>query len=239
MKNIYIIFLSFVASITLSACANQEQMIDFINHCKLGSKATHDHVLEGLDYFESRDYVSASLIFDHVLDQEIIQASQIDIGTALWGSLLCAAILDNSALFEKRFSQSYEFFIQHHDDKIASNKVEPNNYVMHVSSKEWKSRPNNEKKADPEVKFANPFEKITIGDCIDRVKGVATALKFGIAFVKQGHYAFILNAFVDTLQDKCITCCRSGEFWTNCVSPILLKLNKWKLLGIPDDPAWD
>jgi len=235
----FLIFTFFFCFYSLIACESQQDIMKFIESCKKGSLEISNYVEKGLKSFEQQDFISSLSLFNLVLDLNYQDASMTDIGTSLWGSLLCAAILDDEKLFEQRFNQAYDFFIKLHDSEISTNRSISNRNITLASNSDWKSRLNNEKRPDPEVKFANPSEKITIGECIDRVKGVAMALKFGIAFVKKGHYAFVLNAFVDTLQEKCTNCCRSGAFWTACVSPILLTLNKWKILGIPDDPAWD
>lgn len=237
MKKLFLF--SWVIFLSLGACPDREEIQQYIQNCHQGSIEVSQKVSYALDLFENQEFEKAATHFNHVLINDYHLASKIDLGTAIWGSLLCAAILDDSQVFEERFSQAYAFFIDPQDERMVANALSSQELIILASNNTWKSRPGNEKKPDPEVKFANPNEKITISDCIDRVKGVATALKFGIAFVKKGHYAFILNTFVETLQEKCIDCCKSGEFWTSCVSPILLKLNKWKLLGIPDDPAWD
>ena len=30
-----------------------------------------------------------------------------------------------------------------------------------------------------------------------------------------------------------------SSFVSACISPVLVKLQKWKIFGIPNDPAWD
>ena len=52
-----------------------------------------------------------------------------------------------------------------------------------------------------------------------------------------------LLAKIRQLEEKCLACCRSGAFWKTCVAPIVKKWKewneKWDLLRIPPDPAWD
>lgn len=233
-----LLFFSF-ASRLCWGCLDEHEMQDFMDFLQTGSQENSSVVTQALAAFEKQSFQLSIDLFNQILDADLSDTSPVDIGTSLWGSLLCSAILDHEDLFEERLKQAHAFFIDRPILKSSTKTIHYNESSYTIQLVDWRSRPNNERKPDPVAKFANPNEKISIGTCIDRVKGVSNALKFGIAFVKKGHYAFILNAFVDALQERCMSCCESGTFWTTCVSPILVKLDKWKLLGIPDDPAWD
>jgi tetratricopeptide (TPR) repeat protein len=54
------------------------------------------------------------------------------------------------------------------------------------------------------------------------------------------------NALLTTvaiLEHRALECCEAGGLWKACVGPIVEKWqvwnHKWKILGIPPDPAWD
>ena len=85
-------------------------------------------------------------------------------------------------------------------------------------------------------------DRISIEDCIERAQGTANCAKVIIGFSKT-RAQFILNTLVDNLTDQAIQCCIAGGLWKACLQPLVNKWyqwnEKWKVLGIPPDPAWD
>jgi hypothetical protein len=72
------------------------------------------------------------------------------------------------------------------------------------------------------------------------VHGSAEALKLFITpLIKDASKRFLFYSFIKSLEDAGYYCCKDGSIWTSCVAPLLDKLQKWKMVGIPADPAWD
>lgn len=52
-----------------------------------------------------------------------------------------------------------------------------------------------------------------------------------------------LGSIIAILEQKALDCCVAGGLWKACVGPLAEKFNnwnqKWKVLRIPPDPAFD
>ncbi|MCI0381751.1 MAG: hypothetical protein L0207_01675 [Chlamydiae bacterium] len=83
------------------------------------------------------------------------------------------------------------------------------------------------------------MRKLLLRNALNELRVQADALRVGIACLKRREVVFLLNKLIFDLENKCIRCCETGNFWTNCLSPIVSKLEKWRIFGIPSDPAWD
>ncbi len=85
-------------------------------------------------------------------------------------------------------------------------------------------------------------DKISIADCVDRAQGTARASRILILRAKLEVQTF-LNILIDDLESRAVRCCVAGGLWKACLQPILSKWQqwneKWKVFGIPPDPAWD
>lgn len=91
-----------------------------------------------------------------------------------------------------------------------------------------------------ELKFAYPDEQVSVYECRDRVARCAQKVKLFVGpLIKDIARRAIFFTFIDALEDQGLYCCRDGSIWTSCVTPLLEKLQKWRMVGIPDDPAWD
>lgn len=86
-------------------------------------------------------------------------------------------------------------------------------------------------------------DRISIGECINNAQGTASRARALISFVKRVEVQFTLNILIDDLLERSINCCRAGGIWKACLQPIVDKWNqwneKWRVFGIPPDPAWD
>jgi len=202
----------------------------------------------GIDLFVSAHYKEALEKFKNVLgDYQKYEVTELELGTALLGKTFCDAALENmNDLYEDVAAVEY-FFLDYHGCNHAKNTVthrsESIKYVPYIqvvnNNRKWFNRPPGQIAADVGVQLADPDEKITIQDCVERVKGTATVLKAAVACLKRGEVAWILNTMISKIENACINCCNNGNFWTACVSPMLARLNKWVKFGVPDDPAWD
>jgi hypothetical protein len=85
-------------------------------------------------------------------------------------------------------------------------------------------------------------ERISIEECIERSKTTANCARLIIGFSKS-RAQLILKHLVDSLEDRAIRCCMAGGLWKACLQPLIHKWHrwneKWKVFGIPPDPAWD
>jgi hypothetical protein len=85
-------------------------------------------------------------------------------------------------------------------------------------------------------------DHISIRDCIDRVDATQNAAKLLIVKAK-AEFQYILNNIIDDLAVRARNCCRAGGIWKTCLQPIVNRWHqwneKWKIFGIPPDPAWD
>lgn len=85
-------------------------------------------------------------------------------------------------------------------------------------------------------------DRISIEKCIERAQETANYAKIIIGFSKS-RAQFILNTLIDDLTGRAIQCCMAGGLWKTCIQPLVNKWyqwnEKWKIFGIPPDPAWD
>ncbi len=54
-------------------------------------------------------------------------------------------------------------------------------------------------------------------------------------------FRVLFGRAVDELEDKALECCATGEFWKECVQPLVNKLSHWNKGYFPElpDPMWD
>ncbi len=185
---------------------------------------------QGMELFTMDNFQEALVKFNQVIaDYQKSGVSEENMGTALWGKTLCDAALEYEEDFNEDVAAVECFFlVQHGCKEGASQRVQ------------WFDRPLGAVIPDQPVQFADPNEKLSIRDCVDRVSGTAEGLRAGvIACFKRREVAWTLNKLITSIEEACIRCCNSGAFWTTCVSPIIAKFQKWRTFGVPDDPAWD
>jgi tetratricopeptide (TPR) repeat protein len=85
-------------------------------------------------------------------------------------------------------------------------------------------------------------DRISIDDCVDRAEKIAGAARILILKARVDVQAF-LNILIQDLETRAIRCCLGGGIWKACLQPIANKWQqwneKWRVFGIPPDPAWD
>jgi len=85
--------------------------------------------------------------------------------------------------------------------------------------------------------------KITIDECFEFVQGTSSKLRYLISLVPKAEAQVILHITIDGLHNEALRCCSAGGIWKACLQPLVNKWYNWnekyKLLGIPPDPAWD
>jgi hypothetical protein len=95
--------------------------------------------------------------------------------------------------------------------------------------------------SNSDVQIYGPDE-ISIEDCIDMVNNTANLSKILISKAPSTARA-VLTVCIDRLAGEARKCCRAGGLWKACFQPLANKYHqwnqKWKVFGIPPDPAWD
>jgi hypothetical protein len=93
------------------------------------------------------------------------------------------------------------------------------------------------------AKILGPDVEPRPGWCREVVISTATLM---LALASTAPNAIIRTALlgiIGVLQDKALRCCEAGGLWKVCVGPIAEKWQqwnqKWKVLHISPDPAWD
>lgn len=188
----------------------------------------------GISYFFKDEFLTALDKFDYILQQKQEDNESLLIGAALWGKAICHARLDmfdemlqNLRLLESYFNHLFEYNCRSEQRKqfMLSNED------FHLSHLIFKAK---------QVQFENPNENISAAQCRDRVVGSANAIKNFIApLIKDPGKQIIFIQFINGLESQGLYCCRDGSIWVSCVTPMLQKLENWKIFGIPADPAWD
>ncbi len=237
------------SAVGLFSCELNAALKESLRDLGKGDVIYDECVDRGIDLYFLEDFEEAVKIFDFVAQEYPSQCvSEVAYGSALWGLLFCHAALSHEDLVYSYMNLIHDFFIKTRSccgRHISMQQLYGNQRVQILRSRnyqdgEWFDRNPGERAPDPEAKFADPNEKnVSVQDCIDRVNGTAKAIKYGICHIKNRQAIFILNEFIDNIARSCINCCVRGGIWTACVGPIVAKLQKWRIFGIPDDPAWD
>lgn len=70
------------------------------------------------------------------------------------------------------------------------------------------------------------LDRISVEACIEKANNTAKYLR---ALIDKSHPAakFILNALVNKLTNKAITCCAAGGLWRGCIQPLATKWQEW------------
>jgi tetratricopeptide (TPR) repeat protein len=79
--------------------------------------------------------------------------------------------------------------------------------------------------------------------CEKTVKNTTAVLRGLAANIPSSVTRFSALELIKTMEEKAIKCCYAGGLWSACLKPLADKFEqwnrKWKVLGIPPDPAWD
>jgi len=91
--------------------------------------------------------------------------------------------------------------------------------------------------------FVDPNERQSAEWCEQTVKNTGGALR-GIAInIRISSIKAAALELIKALEKQAIKCCYAGGLWSACVKPLANKFEqwnrKWKVFGIPPDPAWD
>lgn len=85
-------------------------------------------------------------------------------------------------------------------------------------------------------------DKISVNDCIDLIDNTVGYCKLLICRSPPPARA-TLSFVIDQIAKEGRKCCYVGGVWKGCFQPLANKYHewnqKWKVFGIPPDPAWD
>jgi hypothetical protein len=85
-------------------------------------------------------------------------------------------------------------------------------------------------------------DQVSVKDCIDFINNTIDLAKLLIS-KSPSSFRGILTFTIEQLGRQARNCCLSGGLWKGCVQTLCNKYHqwnqKWKLFGIPPDPAWD
>lgn len=191
----------------------------------------------GVRYFCLGLFEDALNDFNHVLDVLYDSQSTSDplFALALWGRLLCHAYqdLEDEALqdldiFQNCFlseclpcENSKADIIDSSNSRLITKNYFPkfqDAFVVlnHFSS----SRHINILDIRPIAQFANPNERISSGECKERVKGTADLMRLITARIPNGSLVAAINFAICQLEDIMYNCCNRNH-WTECLTPII------------------
>lgn len=93
------------------------------------------------------------------------------------------------------------------------------------------------------TKIVGPDQEPYPGWCKEIVISTGVALAQLICVLPKNAAKIALGSVIAILEQKALDCCEAGGLWKGCVGPLAEKFNnwnqKWKVLKIPPDPAYD
>lgn len=196
--------------------------IDIANHI---GQQSFLHLLNkrGLAYFFIGQLEKAIDDFTYVIGA--IQPEQTEeksqLGTALWGRMLCFAFSDN-------YENTYE------DACAISALFCPcnQNYVRIKDRTSISVGYQNELNILPVAKFAYPEERVSTWECHERTTIIVEKMKSLAELIPSYAIRKTVNWVIDNQAMKAHNCCKSGSHWTECLGPIA---DVWKKL----ENTWD
>ncbi|MES2345345.1 MAG: tetratricopeptide repeat protein [Chlamydiota bacterium] len=183
------------------------------NAKEYGSVETCEIHDRGMEHYCTGNYDLALEDFNQVLERFYdIEIEKHLIPSSLWGQALCYACLeeDREAIFAL---EKLDLFL--------------NSYVCDECQGI---------SIMPCVQYAQRNKPIPIPDCIDRVQGTAHQMRGLCSSIKNKDTLRIFHKFIDGLEASGIRCCTHGDFWTECVDPLIQRWFKWKGYGLPANP---
>lgn len=220
---IFIILFFGISPIAYAGSAHLD--IENIEKDKNGIEELNTRNLNGVNHLFAGDLLEALNDFDFVIERKSSISDEL-YGLALWGRVFCHAYLGELHQVEEDIRLLNRFFIER---KCACER----SHDFY-----WQTRQDLVHQTSVVI-YANPDEKISQHECIARVVGTANSLKAMCAAITRSDIQYLLIKVIEAMEELGIRCCENGTFWTTCVTPLIEKLQKWKVFGIPADPAWD
>jgi hypothetical protein len=190
----------------------------------------------GISNFAVGSYKAALRDFNRILEEAFSFGYKREgiVGAALWGRALCHACLESDAEMIEDIEMLDRYL-----DELCNGDCQS---CFGVIEREPEYSPLSPYQASVTLvaKYVNPNEKLSIAECRERVTGTANALRLFIGpLIKDASKRGLFLSFIQGLEDKGLYCCREGSIWTTCINPLIEKLQRWKMVGIPANPAWD
>jgi hypothetical protein len=158
------------------------------------------------------------------------------ISEALWGRMWGYAFLGKQKeFFEDLHSISKLLSECYH----TSAKISPTTFQSDLSPATPCKSKKNIKDDDWEDVPQNYDSDENVSFCIDTVNNTISFMKGMCNAIRDQGIKTSLYLFIEGLGRQAIRCCTARGFWRTCVDPMVQKMNRWKIFGIPADPYWD
>lgn len=210
---------------------NESTQINFIeNQNGPKPKLAKAYNARGISNFFNAEYDKALQDFNKVIEVlEEIEAGESLLAGAWMGKMLTHAYLgDEQNVILDLQMLDYIFSCHQPCCSLNSNHCFPVN--THDKMLESKS-------AWPENKPMSTWE------CEQTVKNTAFAMECLATKIPQNSIKLLAIKGIDEMKEAALNCCYRGGLWSACLKPMAEKFHqwnqKWKLFGIPPDPAWD
>ncbi|MBS0653572.1 MAG: hypothetical protein JSR39_08650 [Verrucomicrobia bacterium] len=196
--------------IDLANCVNQQEVFHLLNK-------------RGLAYFFIGQLEKAiedfTFVIGNIQPEQIEESSQL--GTALWGRMLCYA-------FSDKYENTYEDACAISALFCPCNKNHERGNAKMVTS----FNQQNERNVLPVAKFAYPEERVSIRECHERTTIIAEKMRSLAELIPSYAIRKTVNWLIDDQALKAHNCCKNGNHWTECLGPIA---DVWKKL----ENTWD
>ncbi|MBM3207063.1 MAG: hypothetical protein FJZ57_00425 [Chlamydiae bacterium] len=184
------------------------------------------YIAEAIEDFSTSHYYAEKLS-----DNYLTKALKF---RSLFGNLFCYGIIGDESYITHLSTQLLELIYSSECSSCSDNKKP----TAHISS--FQQVKALFAKSD-DVPIYGP-EVISIQDCIDMVDNTSSFAKI-LILKSPANVRGTLNYILDQLTSAARRCCKAGGLWKACFQPLANKYHtwnqKWQVLGIPPDPAWD
>lgn len=184
------------------------------------------YISEAIEDFSTSKYYAEKLS-----DDRLTKALKF---RSLFGTLFCYGIIGDQSSITYLSNQLLEIIYSSECSSCSNDKKA----LTHISS--FQQVTSHFAKSD-DVPIYGP-EVISIQDCIDMVDNTSSFAKV-LILKSPANVRGTLNYILDQLANAARRCCKAGGLWKACFQPLANKYHtwnqKWQVLGIPPDPAWD
>jgi len=216
-----------------------ESLDQQISHTSsMSSQAIDLWIERGIILFIAGKHDAAINDFTYAIDSvdEIPEQNRSRIiGEALWGRLWAYAFLGKKNEFlddlhsvSELFADCYNFS---EEIDLAFFQLNQRPIILCKSKKKHKE--------DDQGNGAQNNNGEGVQFCIDTVRNTVAFMKGMCNVIPDQGIRTTLHLFIDGLGQQSIRCCTAKGFWRTCVEPMVEKINKWKIYGVPADPYWD
>jgi hypothetical protein len=210
-----IIYLLFFWVLKVSSLYSESEVADNNLQKDASTSIQQYHDVGVVNFFENK-FLDAIDNFNKVLEKNIYFDQSLVglIASSLWGRALSYACLG------QHMEASYDLILF---DAFLNNPC----LCANISQKPPKPNP-------PKVRYSNPNEQLTPGECLERVRGTVFKLEELLhRYFRRGtpNYKQFMDR-VKTLAEQAADCCQEvvmpSTNWTNCLYRLLEAFEAWK-----------